>query len=37
MEKQEQWYASKPEYENFGLALAADTDAQGGVFCRPGN
>jgi eukaryotic-like serine/threonine-protein kinase len=30
MEEQQQWYSSKPEYENFGLALAADTDAYGG-------
>ena len=27
MAEQQQWYKSKPEYENFGLALASDTDA----------
>ena len=30
LQEQQQWYSSKPEYENFGLALAADTDAYGG-------
>jgi eukaryotic-like serine/threonine-protein kinase len=30
MEEQQQWYASKPEYENFGLALAADSAAYAG-------
>jgi eukaryotic-like serine/threonine-protein kinase len=30
LEEQEQWYSSQPAYENFGLALAADTDAYGG-------
>src|SRR5262249_23124753 len=27
MARQEQWFARKPEYENFGLALASDTKA----------
>jgi len=27
MAEQEQWFAGKPEYENFGLALASDTQA----------
>jgi Flp pilus assembly protein TadD len=27
MAEQERWFASEPEYENFGLALAADTEA----------
>ncbi|HMK20898.1 MAG TPA: tetratricopeptide repeat protein [Terriglobales bacterium] len=27
MAEQEQWFAGKPEYENFGLALASDTEA----------
>ena len=30
MAEQQQWYAGKPEYENFGLALASDTEAYGG-------
>jgi Flp pilus assembly protein TadD len=30
MTEQLKWYAGKPEYENFGLALAADTEAYGG-------
>jgi serine/threonine protein kinase/tetratricopeptide (TPR) repeat protein len=30
MAEQQQWFASKPEYENFGLALASDTEAFGG-------
>ncbi|MGA9897468.1 MAG: protein kinase [Terriglobales bacterium] len=30
MAEQQQWYASKPEYENFGLALASDTEAYAG-------
>jgi eukaryotic-like serine/threonine-protein kinase len=30
MLEQQKWYAGKPEFENFGLALAADTDAFGG-------
>jgi len=27
MAEQEQWFAGKPEYENFGLALASDSEA----------
>ena len=27
MAEQQQWFAGKPEYENFGLALASDTEA----------
>jgi hypothetical protein len=34
LEEQQQWYSSKPEYENFGLALAADTDAYGGRLSK---
>ena len=30
MAEQQQWYAGKREYENFGLALASDTEAYGG-------
>jgi serine/threonine protein kinase/tetratricopeptide (TPR) repeat protein len=30
MAEQRQWFAGKPEYENFGLALASDTEAYGG-------
>ena len=30
MAEQQQWYASKQEYENIGLALASDTEAYGG-------
>jgi hypothetical protein len=30
MAEQLQWFAGKPEYENFGLALASDTEAYGG-------
>jgi serine/threonine protein kinase/tetratricopeptide (TPR) repeat protein len=30
MAEQGQWFAAKPEYENFGLALASDTEAYGG-------
>jgi tetratricopeptide (TPR) repeat protein len=30
MAEQQQWYAGKPDYENFGLALASDTEAYGG-------
>ena len=28
--EQQQWFAGKPEYENFGLARASDTEAYGG-------
>ena len=30
MAEQEQWFASKPDHENVGLALASDTEAFGG-------
>jgi hypothetical protein len=30
MEEQQQWFAGKPEYANFGLALASDTEAYAG-------
>jgi eukaryotic-like serine/threonine-protein kinase len=30
MAEQQKWYASKAEYENFGLALASDTEAYSG-------
>jgi tetratricopeptide (TPR) repeat protein len=30
MAEQQQWYASKPDYENEGLGLASDTEAYGG-------
>jgi hypothetical protein len=34
MAEQQQWYAGKPEYENFGLALASDTEAYGGHLAK---
>jgi eukaryotic-like serine/threonine-protein kinase len=30
MAEQQQWFESKPEFENFGLALASDTEAYAG-------
>jgi hypothetical protein len=30
MTEQQQWYADKPDYENYGLALASDTEAYAG-------
>ena len=30
MADQQQWFAKKPDYENFGLALASDTEAYAG-------
>jgi len=30
MSKQQQWYTDKPQFENMGLALAADTEAYNG-------
>jgi eukaryotic-like serine/threonine-protein kinase len=30
MAEQQQWYAGKPEYETYGLALASDTEAYSG-------
>src|SRR6202140_3100469 len=34
MAQQQQWFASKPEYENFGLALASDTEAYAGRLIK---
>ena len=34
MAEQQQWFAGKPEYENFGLALASDTEAYGGHLAQ---
>jgi eukaryotic-like serine/threonine-protein kinase len=34
MAEQQQWFAGKPEYENFGLALASDTEAYAGHLGR---
>jgi len=34
MAEQQQWLEGKPDYENFGLALAADTDAYGGHLAK---
>jgi tetratricopeptide (TPR) repeat protein/predicted Ser/Thr protein kinase len=34
MAEQQQWFAGKPEYENFGLALASDTEAYGGHLAK---
>ena len=36
MAEQQQWYAGKPEYENFGLALASDTEAYAGRLDKAG-
>ena len=36
MTEQQQWFAGKPE-ENFGLALASDTEAYGGHGGKAGN
>jgi tetratricopeptide (TPR) repeat protein len=30
MAEQQQWFAGKPEYENFGLSLSSDTEAHSG-------
>jgi eukaryotic-like serine/threonine-protein kinase len=30
MAEQQQWFAGKPDYETFGLALASDTEAYAG-------
>jgi tetratricopeptide (TPR) repeat protein len=30
MSEEQQWFAGKPDYQNFGLALASDTEAYGG-------
>jgi hypothetical protein len=34
MAEQEQWFAGRPEYENFGLALASDTEAFSGHLSK---
>jgi len=34
MAEQKQWFASKPEYANFGLALASDTEAYAGHVAK---
>jgi eukaryotic-like serine/threonine-protein kinase len=34
MAAQQQWFASKPEYENFGLVLASDTEAYAGHIAK---
>ena len=34
MAEQQQWFAGKPDYENFGLALASDTEAYGGDLAK---
>jgi serine/threonine protein kinase/tetratricopeptide (TPR) repeat protein len=34
MSEQQQWFAAKPEYENFGLAYASDTEAYGGHLSK---
>jgi tetratricopeptide (TPR) repeat protein len=34
MAQQQKWFASKPQFENFGLALASDTEAYTGHLAR---
>jgi hypothetical protein len=34
MAEQQQWYADKPDYENWGLALASDTEAYAGHVAK---
>jgi tetratricopeptide (TPR) repeat protein len=34
MAEQQKWFAAKPEYEAFGLALASDTEAYGGHLAK---
>jgi eukaryotic-like serine/threonine-protein kinase len=34
MAEQQQWFAGKPDYENFGLALASDTEAHAGHLVK---
>jgi eukaryotic-like serine/threonine-protein kinase len=34
MAEQQRWYASRPEYENFGLALESDTEAYAGHLSK---
>jgi len=34
MAEQQQWFAGQPDYENWGLALASDTEAYGGHHAK---
>jgi DNA-binding winged helix-turn-helix (wHTH) protein len=34
MAEQQQWFAGRPEYQNFGLALASDTEAYAGHLAK---
>jgi eukaryotic-like serine/threonine-protein kinase len=34
MAEQQQWFSGKPDYENYGLALASDTEAYGGHLVK---
>jgi len=34
MTEQQQWFAARPQYENFGLALASDTEAYSGHLAK---
>jgi tetratricopeptide (TPR) repeat protein len=34
MAEQQRWFAGRPEYESFGLALASDTEAYGGHLAQ---
>jgi serine/threonine protein kinase/tetratricopeptide (TPR) repeat protein len=34
MAEQQQWFAGKPDYENFGLVLASDAEAYGGHLAK---
>ncbi|MGA9447260.1 MAG: hypothetical protein WBV26_12475, partial [Candidatus Sulfotelmatobacter sp.] len=34
MAEQQQWFAGKPDYESWGLALASDTEAYGGHLAK---
>jgi tetratricopeptide (TPR) repeat protein len=34
MAEQQQWFAARPDYENFGLALASDTEAYAGHVAK---
>jgi serine/threonine protein kinase/tetratricopeptide (TPR) repeat protein len=36
MAEQQQWFAGKPEYQNWGVALASDTEAYGGHLGKAG-
>jgi serine/threonine protein kinase/Tfp pilus assembly protein PilF len=37
MAEQQQWFAGKPNYENYGLAFASDTEAYGGHLGKAGD